>query len=189
MPVDLRMRATTIKGNAVLSAARDANFDEERRREMCMASEHPFGRPSTGSQISAYSRRMKKMIMHVVVPRFNNAYKTAYENALHSSYLTCLAAAVESKARSVAILPLMHRKNGDAFSVADATHIAMRTIRCFLDKHHSKIDAVYVCVDSDEEGDENTASYQFKRLRSVYFPAHEEDLAYSKWSYRRRSCG
>ena len=96
-----------------------------------VVSEHPFGRPSTGSQISAYSGTLKKTVMHVVVPRFNNAYKTAYENALHSSYLTCLAAADESKARSIAILPLMHRKNGDAFSIADATHIAMRTIRCF----------------------------------------------------------
>ena len=44
------------------------------------------------------------------------------------------------------------------------------------------VDAVYICVDGDNEdgGSEETASFQFKRLRAVYFPSSEEELAYSQ---------
>ena len=175
VPVDLRMRATSDVGDVILTKAQDAAFLDARRREMAMGSEHPFGRPSTGSQISVYSSRLGKTIMHVVVPRYNESYRTAYENALHTSYLTCLTAAVEVKARSIAIVPLTHKRNAKGYAIADATHIAMRTIRCFLEKHHNKVEAVHVLVGDAADESEAEDSYHFERLRAVYFPATEEE--------------
>ena len=88
-----------------------------------------------------------KYIIHTVGPRFSVKYLTAAENALHGCYRRCLEICVEKKIREVAFCVVNTPAKG--YPREQAAHIAIRTVRRFLEKYGDKIDTVVLAVEDD----------------------------------------
>ncbi|GLD96098.1 hypothetical protein PINS_up004776 [Pythium insidiosum] len=72
-----------------------------------------------------------KKLIHTVGPRYSAKYRTAAESALHMCYRSTLSAAVEHRLRSVAVPCLYSKRKG--YPRDEATHVAARTVRRFLE--------------------------------------------------------
>lgn len=114
----------------------------------------------------------QKIVVHTVGPKFNKKYETAAENALHSCYRSCLAHVVERKLRSLALVTINSPKRG--YPRPEACHVALRTIRRFLEKYGEHLDHVVLVMASLEDWN------IYRRLLPVYFPRNAEDLASQK---------
>ena len=75
-------------------------------------------------------------VIHTVGPRYNVKYRTAAENALHSCYRNVLQVAKENKIRAVAFCCVNSERKG--YPPEDAVHIALRTVRRFLERRRSR---------------------------------------------------
>jgi O-acetyl-ADP-ribose deacetylase (regulator of RNase III) len=90
-----------------------------------------------------------RFVIHTVSPRYNSKYHTAAENALHSCYCSCLQMLKENNLRTIAFCVVNTTKRG--YPPQDGVHIAIRTVRRFLEKFGSGIDRVaFVCKTDDE---------------------------------------
>eukprot|EP01001_Neometanema_parovale_P002703 NODE_1337_length_1775_cov_178.368644_g1270_i0.p1 GENE.NODE_1337_length_1775_cov_178.368644_g1270_i0~~NODE_1337_length_1775_cov_178.368644_g1270_i0.p1 ORF type:complete len:565 (+),score=76.04 NODE_1337_length_1775_cov_178.368644_g1270_i0:58-1695(+) len=126
----------------------------------------------TGDAIitNAYNLRCSKVI-HTVGPRYNEKYRTAAENMLHSCYRTCMSTLAENKLRSIVFTPIhSERKN---YSVEDGCPIAIRTVRRWLERYPGKVDRVVFSMPTQHDYD-----VYFEQMR-LYFPrnAKEEQRA------------
>lgn len=104
-------------------------------------------------------------IVFTVGPRYNPKYQTAAENALHSSYRSCMQVARENNISSIAFCTIhseargyppengahvgismchTHYASNDVFIVN--THL-LGTIRRFLEKHGQSIHDVILCLE------------------------------------------
>eukprot|EP00298_Acanthocystis_sp_HF-20_P001611 c12023_g1_i1.p1 GENE.c12023_g1_i1~~c12023_g1_i1.p1 ORF type:complete len:501 (+),score=178.61 c12023_g1_i1:60-1562(+) len=101
-------------------------------------------------------------IIHTAGPRFNAKYQTAAENALHSCYRQSLQLLTELNLRTIAFPSINSGKKG--YPREAATHIALRTIRRFIEHHGDKLDLIVLCVDNEE--DLNC----YKKLLPLYMP-------------------
>ena len=81
-----------------------------------------------------------KRLIHTVGPRYNDKYKTAAENALHNCYRNALRVMVENKLNTVAFSCAYTVNKG--YPRKDAAHIAIRTVRRFLEHWGEDIDLV-----------------------------------------------
>eukprot|EP01086_Lenisia_limosa_P007628 TRINITY_DN2766_c0_g1_i3.p1 TRINITY_DN2766_c0_g1~~TRINITY_DN2766_c0_g1_i3.p1 ORF type:complete len:336 (+),score=65.99 TRINITY_DN2766_c0_g1_i3:43-1050(+) len=123
-----------------------------------------IGGCKTGEAVSslAYDLPCKKVI-HTVGPRFSVKYRLAAENALNSCYRTCLQTLHEDKLRTIAFLPIHSELR--SYPAEEGCHIALRTIRRYMDAHGEDIDMVVIAFNGpvEEELYSNAARLYFPR--------------------------
>lgn len=107
-----------------------------------------------------------RFIIHTVGPKYKSKYRTAAESSLYSCYRNVLQLAVEQSMASVGICVVTTAKRG--YPLEDATHIAFRTVRRFLENHGNSLEAVVFAVSETEEP-------VYKKLLALYFPRSEEE--------------
>ncbi|KAL6566447.1 hypothetical protein OROGR_002062 [Orobanche gracilis] len=119
---------------------------------------------------SAYDLPARRVI-HTVGPKYAVKYHTAAENALSHCYRSCLELLIDNGLRSIATGCIYTEAKN--YPREPAAHVAIRTIRRFLEKQKEKIVAVIFCTTmaSDTE--------IYKRLLPLYFPRDklEEEVA------------
>ncbi|XP_047318294.1 protein GDAP2 homolog [Impatiens glandulifera] len=115
-----------------------------------------------------------RSVIHTVGPKYAVKYHTAAENALSHCYRSCLELLVENGLQSIAMGCIYTEAKN--YPREPAAHVAIRTVRRFIEKQKDKIKAVVFCnttlVDTEI----------YKRLLPLYFPRdkHEEEIAISK---------
>lgn len=122
---------------------------------------------------NAYDLPARKVI-HTVGPRYAIKYHTAAENALSHCYRSCLEALIDLGLQSVALGCIYTESKG--YPREPAAHVAIRTVRRFLEKHKARISAVVFCTSTASDTE------IYKRLLPLYFPRSksEEEMACSK---------
>eukprot|EP00735_Rhodelphis_limneticus_P000810 TRINITY_DN1133_c0_g1::TRINITY_DN1133_c0_g1_i1::g.17192::m.17192 TRINITY_DN1133_c0_g1::TRINITY_DN1133_c0_g1_i1::g.17192 ORF type:complete len:491 (-),score=142.40,sp/A7T167/GDAP2_NEMVE/43.21/5e-131,CRAL_TRIO_2/PF13716.1/1.1e-35,Macro/PF01661.16/1.8e-30,CRAL_TRIO/PF00650.15/2.4e-11 TRINITY_DN1133_c0_g1_i1:449-1921(-) len=88
-------------------------------------------------------------VIHTVGPRYNVKYRTAAENALHHAYRNCLEVLAEGNLRNLGFCVINTERKG--YPRRDAAHIAIRTVRRFLEHYGEKVDKVVFCVGNEAD--------------------------------------
>ncbi|GAB4840089.1 hypothetical protein Ancab_020800 [Ancistrocladus abbreviatus] len=130
-------------------------------------------RTGMAKMTSAYDLPARKVI-HTVGPKYAVKYHTAAENALSHCYRSCLELLMENGLQSIAIGTVYTESKN--YPREPAAHVAIRTVRRFLEKQKDKITAVVFCTTTSSDTE------IYKRLLPLYFPRdkHEEEVAMSK---------
>ncbi|XP_063069819.1 ganglioside-induced differentiation-associated protein 2 isoform X2 [Engraulis encrasicolus] len=102
-----------------------------------------------------------RFIIHTVGPKFKAKYRTAAESSLYSCYRNILQLAKEQAMVSVGLCVVSTMKR--AYPLEDATHIALRTVRRFLENHGQSIEMVVFAVSEAEEP-------TYRKLLPLYYP-------------------
>ncbi|XP_038994226.1 protein GDAP2 homolog [Hibiscus syriacus] len=115
-----------------------------------------------------------RRVIHTVGPKNAVKYHTAAENALSHCYRSCLELLIENGLRSIAMGCIYTETKN--YPREPAAHVAIRTVRQFLEKQKDKITAVVFCTSTSSDTE------IYKRLLPLYFPRdkHEEVVAISK---------
>ncbi|KDP41268.1 hypothetical protein JCGZ_15675 [Jatropha curcas] len=115
-----------------------------------------------------------RRVIHTVGPKYAVKYHTAAENALSHCYRSCLEFMIENGLQSIAMGCIYTETKN--YPREPAAHVAIRTVRRFLEKQKDKITAVVFCTAT------TTDTEIYKRLLPLYFPRdkHEEEVAISK---------
>lgn len=115
-----------------------------------------------------------RRVIHTVGPKYAVKYHTAAENALSHCYRSCLELLIENGLRSIATGCIYTEAKN--YPREPAAHVAIRTVRRFLEKQKDKITAVVFCTTTSSDTE------IYKRLLPLYFPRdkHEEEVARSK---------
>ncbi|CAM6084975.1 unnamed protein product [Calypogeia fissa] len=115
-----------------------------------------------------------RRIIHTVGPRYAQKYHTAAENALSHCYRSCLELLLEQGLSSIAVCCIYTEVKG--YPREPAAHVAIRTVRRFLEKHKDRITAVVFCTVTTNDTE------IYKRLLPLYFPRDklEEEIATAK---------
>ncbi|KAL1365818.1 hypothetical protein HN51_013784 [Arachis hypogaea] len=115
-----------------------------------------------------------RRIIHTVGPKYAVKYHTAAENALSHCYRSCLELLVDNGLHSIAMGCIYTEAKN--YPREPAAHVAIRTVRRFLEKQKDNIKAVVFCTTS------TTDTEIYKRLLPLYFPRdkNEEQFAFSK---------
>ncbi|XVE53159.1 hypothetical protein DITRI_Ditri02bG0181700 [Diplodiscus trichospermus] len=115
-----------------------------------------------------------RRVIHTVGPKYAVKYRTAVENALSQCYRSCLELLVENGLQSIAMGCIY--AEAKKYPREPAAHVAIRTVRRFLEKHKDKVTAVVFCTSTSSDTE------IYKRLFPLYFPRdkHEEEVAVSK---------
>lgn len=106
-----------------------------------------------------------RYVIHTVGPRYNVKYKTAAESALFSSYRNVMKIVRENKITSVGVCVINTSRRG--YPPEDGAHIALRTVRRFLE-NYSDVDIIVFVVENAEEA-------IYKKVMPLYFPRDEEE--------------
>nr|CAD7440373.1 unnamed protein product [Timema bartmani] len=113
-----------------------------------------------------------RFIIHTVGPKYNIKYQSAAENTLHFCYRNVLQKARELEVSSIALCVINSvRRN---FPPDEGAHIALRTVRRFLDQFGSSLDTVVFVVDNTDIG-------IYKVLLPLYFPRSTEEEEVASW--------
>ncbi|KAM6934974.1 ganglioside-induced differentiation-associated protein 2 [Xenentodon cancila] len=107
-----------------------------------------------------------RFIIHTVGPKYKSKYRTAAESSLYSCYRNIMQLAVEQSMTSVGLCVVSTTKRG--YPLEDATHIALRTVRRFLENHGNSVDTVVFAVSDTEEP-------VYKKLLPLYFPRSNKE--------------
>lgn len=104
-------------------------------------------------------------------PKYAVKYHTAAESALSHCYRSCLELLVENGLESIAMGCIYTEAKN--YPREPAAHVAIRTVRRFLEKQTDKITAVVFCTISSSDTE------IYKRLLPLYFPRdkQEEEIA------------
>ncbi|KAH9774106.1 Macro domain-containing protein [Citrus sinensis] len=115
-----------------------------------------------------------RRVIHTVGPKYAVKYHTAAENALSHCYRSCLELLIENGLKSIAMGCIYTEAKN--YPREPAAHVAIRTLRRFLEKQKDKISAVVFCTTTASDTE------IYKRLLPLYFPRdkHEEEVAISK---------
>ncbi|XVF03246.1 hypothetical protein REPUB_Repub04eG0244900 [Reevesia pubescens] len=115
-----------------------------------------------------------RRVIHTVGPKYAVKYHTAAENALSHCYRSCLELLIENGLRSIAMGCIYTEAKN--YPREPAAHVAIRTVRRFLEKQKDKITAVVFCTSTSSDTE------IYKRLLPLYFPRdkHEEEVAITK---------
>ncbi|KAM9173541.1 ganglioside-induced differentiation-associated protein 2 isoform 1-T2 [Pangshura tecta] len=111
-----------------------------------------------------------RFIIHTVGPKYKSKYRTAAESSLYSCYRNVLQLAKEQAMSSVGFCVINSVKRG--YPLEDATHIALRTVRRFLEIHGETLEKVVFAVSELEK-----ATYE--KLLPLYFPRSLEEECHS----------
>ncbi|VAH15967.1 unnamed protein product [Triticum turgidum subsp. durum] len=130
-------------------------------------------RTGMAKMTNAYDLPARKVI-HTVGPKYAVKYHTAAENALSHCYRSCLELLIENGLESIAMGCIYTEAKN--YPREPAAHVAIRTVRCFLEKQKGKIAGVIFCITSSSDTE------IYKRLLPLYFPRdkQEEETAVSK---------
>jgi len=120
---------------AILEAAGPELRDEIYRIERCRTGE---ARLTKGYNLCA------RYVIHTVGPRYHDKYKIAAENALHGCYRSSLETLKEHRLSTIALPVINGQKKGYPFE--SGCHIAVRTVRRFLEHWGKDISRVVFCV-------------------------------------------
>ena len=112
-----------------------------------------------------------RYVIHTVGPRYNIKYKTAAENALHSCYRGCLQIAKESRLKTVAFSVINSDKRG--YPRDEGAHIALRTIRRFLEHFQEDFERILLCFENQDDWDIYSA------FIPLYFPRNDKEWKFS----------
>lgn len=107
-----------------------------------------------------------RFIIHTVGPKYKAKYRTAAESSLYSCYRNVLQIAKEQAMASLALCVVSTAKRG--YPLEDATHIALRTVRRFLENHGESLEMVVFAVTEMEEP-------VYRKLLPLYYPRSEEE--------------
>ncbi|KAM9710029.1 ganglioside-induced differentiation-associated protein 2 [Menidia menidia] len=107
-----------------------------------------------------------RFIIHTVGPKYKAKYRTAAESSLYSCYRNILQLAVEQSMTTVGFCVVSTTKRG--YPLEDATHIAFRTVRRFLENHGNSMETVAFAVSDTEEA-------VYRKLLPLYFPRSEAE--------------
>ncbi|KAE8621101.1 hypothetical protein XENTR_v10004683 [Xenopus tropicalis] len=107
-----------------------------------------------------------RYIIHTVGPKYKTKYRTAAESSLYSCYRNVLQLAKEQGMASVGFCVIATQKR--CYPPEDSTHIALRTVRRFLEAHGAALEKVVFAVTEQEEG-------TYRRLLPLYFPRSLEE--------------
>ncbi|XP_028992630.1 ganglioside-induced differentiation-associated protein 2 isoform X2 [Betta splendens] len=107
-----------------------------------------------------------RFIIHTVGPKYKTKYRTAAESSLYSCYRNIMQLAAERSMASVGFCVVSTTKRG--YPLEDATHIAFRTVRRFLERHGNSIETVVFAVSNTEE-------LVYKKLLPLYYPRSEDE--------------
>ncbi|XP_068429368.1 ganglioside-induced differentiation-associated protein 2 [Clinocottus analis] len=107
-----------------------------------------------------------RFIVHTVGPKYKPKYRTAAESSLFSCYRNTMQLAAEQSMASVGLCVVTTAKRG--YPLEDATHIAFRTVRRFLENHGNSLEAVVFAVSDTEEP-------VYRKLLPLYYPRSEEE--------------
>lgn len=113
-----------------------------------------------------------RFVIHSVGPRYNVKYMTAAESALYSCYRNALQLCREHSIRTLG-LSCIHTMRR-SYPPEQGAHIALRTVRRFLEKYPDSLDALlFVCTSDTVE--------IYRQLMPLYFPRSikEEEEAVS----------
>ncbi|CAK4675597.1 hypothetical protein LEN26_011562 [Aphanomyces euteiches] len=110
-----------------------------------------------------------KKIIHTVTPKYNIKYKIAAENALHGCYRNVLRVGKEEGLTAIAIPCLYSKKKG--YPREDALHVALRTVRRFLEHHGDAFDVILLCVDDQFDW------HLYSQWLPMYFPRSKDEVA------------
>ncbi|KAK4399838.1 protein GDAP2 [Sesamum angolense] len=115
-----------------------------------------------------------RRVIHTVGPKYAVKYHTAAENALSHCYRSCLELLIEEGLQSIAVGCIYTEAKN--YPREPAAHVAIRTVRRFLEKQKDKIHAVVFCTITASDTE------IYKRLLPLYFPRDklEEEVAISK---------
>ncbi|XP_028847698.1 ganglioside-induced differentiation-associated protein 2 isoform X2 [Denticeps clupeoides] len=105
-------------------------------------------------------------IIHTVGPKYKAKYRTAAESSLYSCYRSVMQIAKEQAMASVGFCVVSTAKRG--YPLQDATHIALRTVRRFLETHGESIEMVVFAVTAAEEA-------VYRKLMPLYYPRSEAE--------------
>ncbi|XP_034476853.1 protein GDAP2 homolog isoform X1 [Drosophila innubila] len=119
-----------------------------------------------------------KYVLHTVAPAYKEKLKTAAENALHCCYRNVLCKAKELNLRTIAVCNVS--SNQKSFPADVAAHIALRTIRRYLDKFTQQV--VILCVNSSERG-------TYEVLAPLYFPRDQLEERSALWQLPKDTGG
>uniref|UniRef100_A0AAG5D062 Macro domain-containing protein n=1 Tax=Anopheles atroparvus TaxID=41427 RepID=A0AAG5D062_ANOAO len=111
-----------------------------------------------------------KYIIHTVGPIYSDKYRTASEATLHACYRNVLYKARELGLKTVALCDISSVQRN--FPPDTAAHIALRTIRRFLEQYRSEI--VIVCLESN-------ARSIYEVLAPLYFPRDQLEERGALW--------
>uniref|UniRef100_UPI00358F64C5 ganglioside-induced differentiation-associated protein 2 isoform X3 n=1 Tax=Myxine glutinosa TaxID=7769 RepID=UPI00358F64C5 len=106
-------------------------------------------------------RLAARFILHTVGPRFDPRYRTAAETQLHHCYRQALLTAMERGLTSLGLCIINTESRG--FPAEDAAHIALRTVRRFLENNPEGLSTVVFAVSNAEQA-------LYSSLLPLYFP-------------------
>jgi O-acetyl-ADP-ribose deacetylase (regulator of RNase III) len=104
-------------------------------------------------------------VIHTVGPRYNVRYKTAAESALYNCYRSVMQIVRSRRLASVAFSVLNSSRRG--YPPEEGAHIAIRTVRRFLEHYGEDIDVVVFVADAGET--------VYNQVLPVYFPRTTEE--------------
>ena len=107
-----------------------------------------------------------RTLIHTVGPRYNTRYRTAAESALFNSYRNILHLVRELGLRSVALCAVHTTRRG--YPALDGAHIALRTVRRFLERHPDALDYVVFST-------RGASGSVYSELTGLYFPRSIEE--------------
>ncbi|KAJ1295415.1 hypothetical protein BS78_01G222100 [Paspalum vaginatum] len=130
-------------------------------------------RTGMAKMTNAYDLPARKVI-HTVGPKYAVKYHTAAENALSHCYRSCLELLIENGLESIAMGCIYTEAKN--YPREPAAHVAIRTVRRFLEKQKGKLAGVVFCTTSSSDTE------IYKRLLPLYFPRdkQEEEIAILK---------
>lgn len=101
-------------------------------------------------------------VIHTVAPLYKPKYDNAAQHSLHSCYRKSLYTAVKLGARSIAF-PIVHLAR-KGHPMKRAAHIAVRTVRRFLEAHGTSMDKIVFVMNSRDEFE------VYSQVIPLYFP-------------------
>jgi len=106
-------------------------------------------------------------VIHTIGPRYHETYKTAAESALHCSYRACLQTLKENGLRTIAFPPIYSEAKN--YPCSQGVHIAVRTVRRFLEHWGEGIDAVIFVLEREQDYD------LYRQVLPLYCPRNESE--------------
>ncbi|XP_057777296.1 uncharacterized protein LOC130995861 isoform X2 [Salvia miltiorrhiza] len=108
-----------------------------------------------------------RRVIHTVGPKYAVKYHTAAENALSHCYRSCLELLIENGLQSIAIGCIY--TEAKLYPREPAAHVAIRTVRRFLEKQKDNVHAVIFCTAASSDTE------IYKRLLPLYFPREKKE--------------
>ncbi|KAK1437716.1 hypothetical protein QVD17_03512 [Tagetes erecta] len=112
-----------------------------------------------------------RRVIHTVGPKYAVKYHTAAENALSHCYRSCLELLVENGLQSIAMGCIYTEAKN--YPREPAAHVAIRTIRRFLEKQKYNMTALVFCTTTENDTE------IYKRLLPLYFPRDKKEETFA----------